>query len=74
MKAELAALREGAVAADRRAETEARESFALRFALATLCAAGCVATVCGTCSVGPAGVCALVPFWEPGVSQPLRLA
>ena len=47
---------------------------ALRFALAALCAAGCVATVYGTCSVGPADVCALVPFWEPGVSQPLRLA
>ena len=46
----------------------------LRCALATLCTAGCVATVYGTCSVGPAVVCALVPFWEPGNSQPLRLA
>lgn len=46
---------------------------AMRCALATLCAAGCVATVYGTCSVGPAEVCALVPFWEPGVSQPLQL-
>lgn len=43
-------------------------------ALATLCAAGCVASVYGTCSVGPADVWALVPFWGPGVSQPMRLA